>query len=149
MVLSKKQRTTLRIKFGGFCAYCGKELPEKGWHADHIAPVVRRNHYVYSKGFVQTGAVKYPEREALENLHPSCMRCNIRKFKCSIEQFRNEIEQQAFRLRRDSNSFKLAEDFGVITDNKIKVVFWFEKYMPPKVEEIPPKKPPIPRIKRK
>ncbi len=33
MALTKKQREKLRMKFGGRCAYCGCELPEKGWHA--------------------------------------------------------------------------------------------------------------------
>ncbi len=36
MALTKKQREKLRMKFGGRCAYCGCELPEKGWHADHV-----------------------------------------------------------------------------------------------------------------
>lgn len=42
MALTKKQRAELRMKFGGRCAYCGCELPEKGWHADHVE-AVRRN----------------------------------------------------------------------------------------------------------
>ncbi len=33
MALTKKQREKLRMKFGGRCAYCSCELPEKGWHA--------------------------------------------------------------------------------------------------------------------
>lgn len=37
MALTKKQRAILREKFGGKCAYCGCELPEKGWHADHVS----------------------------------------------------------------------------------------------------------------
>lgn len=36
MALTKKQREKLRMKFGGRCAYCGCELPEKGWHAGHV-----------------------------------------------------------------------------------------------------------------
>lgn len=39
MSLTKKQRAELRMKFGGRCAYCGCELPEKGWHADHVEAV--------------------------------------------------------------------------------------------------------------
>ncbi len=47
MALTKKQREKLRMKFGGRCAYCGCELPEKGWHAGHVqasAPQVRAVH---------------------------------------------------------------------------------------------------------
>lgn len=31
------------MKFGGRCAYCGCELPEKGWHADHVEAVLRKS----------------------------------------------------------------------------------------------------------
>jgi len=41
--LTKAQRAVLREKFGGRCAYCGCELPEKGWHADHLEPVMRES----------------------------------------------------------------------------------------------------------
>ena len=40
MKLSKADRETVRMKFGGKCAYCGCDLPER-WHADHFEPVVR------------------------------------------------------------------------------------------------------------
>lgn len=43
MSLSKKQRIVLRAKFGGRCAYCGEVLKEKGWHADHVEPVLRKS----------------------------------------------------------------------------------------------------------
>lgn len=42
MALTKKQRAELRMKFGGRCAYCGCELPEKGWHADHVEAALRK-----------------------------------------------------------------------------------------------------------
>ncbi|UYL04904.1 hypothetical protein LGIDLPPJ_00017 [Klebsiella phage KP13-27] len=29
------------MKFGGYCAYCGQLLPEKGWHANHVEAVYR------------------------------------------------------------------------------------------------------------
>ncbi|EDA6448068.1 HNH endonuclease, partial [Salmonella enterica subsp. enterica serovar Typhimurium] len=43
MALTRKQRERLRMKFGGRCAYCGCELPEKGWHADHVQAVLRKS----------------------------------------------------------------------------------------------------------
>lgn len=128
MALSKKARAELRMKFGGRCAYCGVELPEKGWNADHVAPVIRKNKFVYGKGYVATGEMCIPSRDSIDNLFPTCRRCNSRKHTFSLEGFRREIELQAERLRRYSNSFRLAEDFGIVTDNKIKVVFWFEKF---------------------
>jgi hypothetical protein len=41
MTLTKTQRETVRVMFGGRCAYCGRELPEKGWHADHVKAIYR------------------------------------------------------------------------------------------------------------
>ena len=40
MKLTKAQREQVRLKFGGKCAYCGCDLPER-WHADHIEPIGR------------------------------------------------------------------------------------------------------------
>ena len=62
--LSKKQREELRLKFGGRCAYCGCQLPEKGWHADHIEPIVRD--FIYNKNkqrFKTNGVCRNPENE--------------------------------------------------------------------------------------
>lgn len=39
--ITKAQREELRLKFACRCAYCGCELKEKGWHADHVEPVRR------------------------------------------------------------------------------------------------------------
>jgi hypothetical protein len=39
--ITKAQRAELRLKFACRCAYCGCELKEKGWHADHVEPVRR------------------------------------------------------------------------------------------------------------
>jgi hypothetical protein len=41
MKLSPAQREEVRMMFGGFCAYCGCALPQKGWHADHVESVKR------------------------------------------------------------------------------------------------------------
>ena len=58
MQLSKPQRDVLRMKFGGMCAYCGSELPEKGWHADHVEPVLRewwKKHRTFRWEIAETG----------------------------------------------------------------------------------------------
>ena len=112
-------RKRLREMFGGKCAYCGKLLG-KVFHADHIAPIYR--------GWIDVSRLRHSGKDVEENLFPACPRCNIRKATFSVEDFREEISMQLKRLQRDSSAFNLAEDFGIVSETRRPVVFWFEKY---------------------
>ena len=85
MALTKKQREKLRMKFGGRCAYCGCELPEKGWHADHVQAVLRKSEQCMKAAekrifrLKSTGDVFRPEADCPENLVPACAPCNLKK----------------------------------------------------------------------
>lgn len=105
--ITKKQRAELRMKFGGRCAYCGCELPEKGWHADHVEAVLRKSE--------------------------QCMKAaakGIFKLKASysLEMFREQVSLQVERGRKSSMNFRTAERFGLIEAVEKPVVFWFEQY---------------------
>jgi 5-methylcytosine-specific restriction endonuclease McrA len=102
-------RAKLRAMFGGKCAYCGRLLGNH-FHADHINPKYRGG------------------KDDIENLFPSCARCNIRKSIFTVEEFRHEIAEQVNRLRRNSNQYQLAEHFGQVKETGQDVVFWFEKH---------------------
>ncbi|UVM87429.1 MAG: NinG protein [Bacteriophage sp.] len=134
MKLTKKQREELRMKFGGRCAYCGCELPEKGWHADHVEPVLRKSEQCMkaaAKGIFKlkaTGELYRPEAERLENLYPACAPCNLMKTSYSLEMFRKQVSLQVARGRKSSMNFRTAERFGLIAVVERPVVFWFEKY---------------------
>ena len=45
MKLTKKQRQELYLKYDKKCAYCGSDLPIKGWHADHSFAILRHHYY--------------------------------------------------------------------------------------------------------
>ena len=112
--MTKPEREKIRNLFGGRCAYCGARL-SKSFHADHVDPLMRR----------------YPgqeERAKFAVLYPACRRCNLRKSMLTLEQFRDEISKQVERLRRNSNQFKLAEDFGLVAEISMAVVFYFERF---------------------
>ncbi|MGY0151840.1 HNH endonuclease [Edwardsiella tarda] len=131
--ITKKQRAELRMKFGGRCAYCGCELPDKGWHADHVEPALRKWEFVKNKtsGVLQTastGEFWRPENDTLENLFPSCASCNLFKATFSIELFREQIAEQVKRARSRSVNFRTAERFGLIKVIDRPVIFWFEQY---------------------
>ncbi len=107
-------RGSIYRKTAGRCAYCGVDLSGRRWHIDHVIPLYRGN------GGVMGGA------DNADNALPACPRCNRRKSVLGIEDFRREIEMQVSRLRRDSASFRLAEDFGLVGIIKTKIVFYFE-----------------------
>lgn len=120
------------MMFRGRCAYCGHELPPKGWHADHIKAIVCKVRYVYDdkKGYYiakQTGKCWAPENDRTDNLFPSCRACNIDKGPCDLESWRRSLEDRANVCRRNHAAFRHAERFGrvVVVDGPI--VFWFEK----------------------
>ena len=133
MKLSKKQREELRMKFGGKCAYCGCELPEKGWHADHIEPIYRGRDF--DRQVTDDGKLEFTsrvdERESLdvvENMTPACKQCNLFKGGHSLEDFREQVAQQVARARLYSVNFRTAERFGQIQVSTSPIVFWFERY---------------------
>ncbi|HGF6660834.1 TPA: HNH endonuclease [Salmonella enterica] len=134
MALTRKQRERLRMKFGGRCAYCGCELPEKGWHADHVQAVLRKSERCMKaaeKGIFRlksTGDVFRPEADCPENIFPSCAPCNLLKTTYSLEMFRKQVSLQVERGRRSSINFRTAERFGLISVVNKPVVFWFEQY---------------------
>lgn len=121
MRLSKKERQTVWNKSEGVCWYCGDNLPEKGWHADHVTPIIRD----------QNGEAEYPEDHHLDNIVPACAPCNLFKATFSVEGFRREIQEQVSRARRQSVNFRTAERFGLIEVSQEQVVkFWFESQKP-------------------
>lgn len=134
MKLSKKQREKLRMKFGGRCAYCGCELPERGWHADHVEAVHRKleiDEEERAKGrwkLKQTGESFRPENDTLENMFPACAPCNLFKSVFDLEEFRRQIALQTGRALKSSVNFRTAERFGQVQITPSPIVFWFEKY---------------------
>jgi len=133
MKLSKLQRQELRMRFGGKCAYCGCELPEKGWHADHVQAVLRKLEFGDRqpngmRKIVATGEHWKPENDTKENLFPACAPCNLFKASFGLEGFREQITQQAERARLYSVNFRTAERFGQVQVTESPIVFWFEKY---------------------
>ncbi|NIG20562.1 HNH endonuclease [Pantoea sp. Al-1710] len=133
MKLTPKQRSELHMKFGGRCAYCGCELPEKGWHADHVEPIYRgvtQHRYVNEEKKIVTVNVEQRREklDVLENMVPACKPCNLFKSVWSVEQFREQIALQAQRAMNYSVNARTAERFGQIKLTPSPVVFWFEQY---------------------
>ena len=125
--MNKKIREQIFNKCNGRCAYCGTNL-QKGWHIDHIEPIVRDSKWSRLHGrFVPTGKLQNPENENIDNYNPSCASCNVQKNSFTLEQFRENIKNFVNSLNNYSTQYKFAKRYGLITETKEDVVFYFEK----------------------
>lgn len=136
MKLTKIEREQVKNKFGCRCAYCGVELGEK-WHVDHLEPVRRDFDFVRnSKGYLQAksnGVLLNPENDNMDNLMPSCIRCNLSKSSIPLEAWRNMIKNFLNGLVSHGKyaMFQHAKRFGLVVEVDGAVdnfEFWFEKY---------------------
>ena len=114
--MNKKTRDLVKSKYNNKCAYCGCEL-QKGWHIDHIEPIVRN---------WLNGTCEKPENENLENYNPSCASCNIQKNSYTLEQFRKNIKQFVSSLNQYSTQYKFVKKYGLVSETDIEVKFYFE-----------------------
>jgi len=127
MRLTKAQRAALREKFGGRCAYCGGELPER-WHADHFEPVERKLTWSRERGLVATGELHRPQNDTIENLMPSCPPCNISKHSMSLESWRTWLAGPLKSLNEYHPIYRLAKAYGLVVETGKPVTFYFERY---------------------
>jgi hypothetical protein len=134
MSLSKKQRLLVFNKSGGKCWYCGCNLPEKGWHADHIEPVYRgfdmvKNERNNKSSHVArfNGDMQRPQNDKIENIAPACAACNLFKSTFSIEGLRDELNEQVERGLKYNCNFRMAVKYGLVEITNKPVLFWFEE----------------------
>jgi len=107
MASKKAERQKIYEKCNGRCAYCGDELT-KGWHKDHMNPIVRNSEWNREKGrFKSVGTYRKPENEDFDNLYPACAKCNIQKNSFTVEQFRENIKQFVNSLNQYSTQCEL------------------------------------------
>jgi len=117
----KIDRQKVYDKCLGHCAYCGVEITLKQMQVDHIEP---HWHTLTEDQAVRAKIVK--GSHDLDNLNPSCARCNKWKSTYSVEHFRKVVETSLDRLERDTPNFRLARDFGLIEVKPKSVVFYYE-----------------------
>jgi 5-methylcytosine-specific restriction endonuclease McrA len=118
----KIDRQQVYDKCDGHCAYCGVEITLKQMQVDHIRP---HWHTFTEQEASQAKIVK--GSHDLDNLNPSCARCNKWKSTYSVENFRKVVETSLERLERDTPNFRLARDYGLIKVIEKPVIFYFER----------------------
>ncbi len=114
--LSPKVREAVYRKYGGHCAYCGKELAPKEFQVDHLIPVQRERFGKYTE----------EQLERFENYMPACRVCNHYKRAHSLETFRRYIEEIPMKLDRDNYIYRIGKKYGLIEEHPRKIKFYFE-----------------------
>lgn len=112
--IPKSVRKQVYAKYNGHCAYCGCEIPEKGFNVDHLHCL--RN-YEYTEIDVHD----------IKNLMPSCGSCNRYKSTMDLEDFRKELQKIPDRLKRDVCTYNIALRYGMVQENREPIQFYFEK----------------------
>ena len=113
--MNKETRQQVYDKYGGHCAYCGREIEFKDMQLDHIVP--KKAHPLYAIGI---------EIEGINNKNPTCRRCNHYKRAHSLETFRKMLKTLHDRIRQ-IYICKVAEDYGSIEVREWDGLFYFEK----------------------
>lgn len=108
------KRVDVYRKYGGKCAYCGHDIHFDKFHVEHIKS--RGNNYRYD-----------PILDHMDNLNPSCPRCNSSKLNRNLEEFRQYLANQASILKKQAF---MAEKYGIVEIKLIDkpIVFWFESF---------------------
>lgn len=120
--MKKEIREQVYLKYGGHCAYCGKEITYKEMQVDHIEP----HWHTLTESEAKRAGLNKGSHD-IKNLNPSCARCNKWKSTYSLEMFRKVVETSLDRLERDTPNYRLAKDFGLLIEKKTQIFFYFEK----------------------
>ena len=96
-------------KYGGHCAYCGREISLKDMQVDHKIPK--------SNG----------GSDDFSNLMPSCRICNHYKRAESLETFRKWISTIPQKLGERQYIYKVGMAYGFYDDKPREVKFYFER----------------------
>lgn len=111
MSISKATRQIVYEKYGGRCAYCGRNIDYKDMQVDH---------FVAKRGWNQEGT------DDIENLMPSCRMCNHYKRANGLEVFRKYIKEIPRKLR-ENYIYKVGVVYGNIIENEKDIEFYFEQ----------------------
>jgi hypothetical protein len=68
--VEKVSRAVVYKRDGGRCHICGKKVPKKGWHLDHLIPLKRGGEHSY------------------KNVAVACPKCNLSKGTKAVAQLR-------------------------------------------------------------
>ena len=113
--IKQEIRQAVYDKYNGHCAYCGAEIEHRKMQVDHFWP----------KCLAHRQACL--DNNRLDNLMPSCAKCNNHKHGMYPETFRNEVSLQVKRLMKNTQ-FCRALRYGQVKITESPIVFYFERF---------------------
>lgn len=130
MYISKKDKETIKNKFGGKCAYTGTDLKDD-WQVDHIKPLVRN---------WWNNTVMFPDAHKTDNMFPVQKIVNHYKGSLDLETFRTwylgGLHERLKKLpknptvkksiKKKNYLIEVASLFGITEDTPFNGVFYFE-----------------------
>ena len=128
--MKKSDRILVYNKYGKRCSYCGKHLLYNEMQVDHLIPrcMGQKPNERASKKRIKFYTEFHKKIENLDNLMPSCRRCNHYKRSLSLKDFRRLLRTLDERIK-DHYINKVAIDYGIITSVvPWDGVFYFERY---------------------
>ena len=112
----KIDRVAVHNKYGGRCAYCGREIAIEDMQVDHLVP------QILFKDKVANG-----NPNDFSNLMPSCRICNHYKRANTLEYFRECIETIPQKLAKRQYIYKVGIAYGFFSDKRRgPLKFYFE-----------------------
>lgn len=112
----KINRAEVYKKYNGKCAYCGKEIEIKDMQVDHLIPQCEAKY----------GEISADDVSNIENLMPSCRRCNHYKRANRLETFRRYLLEMKEKVL-GTYLGKVAVDYGMVEWKGWDGEFYFEK----------------------
>jgi 5-methylcytosine-specific restriction endonuclease McrA len=116
MAIKKTDRLKVHEKYKGHCAYCGKPIEYKDMQVDHIRP---------KREWIEA-LVEGENIDSIENLNPSCRRCNHYKRSQGLESFRVYMKTLHERISKDY-IVKVGMAYGIVEIKPFDGKFYFEK----------------------
>jgi len=117
----KEKRLIVYKKYDGHCCYCGKGISLKEMQVDHMTPQYKKADPLYFGVTIDI--------DCMDNLMPTCRRCNHYKRGADLELFRKLMKGLHERLALHYIN-KVAVDFGMIEIKPFDGIFYFEKLKP-------------------
>lgn len=131
--MKKADRQKVFEKFGGRCAYTGKELPEK-WEIDHVEPKSSWKFQQYDNDLK-----RIHDPNSIDNLVPALKIVNHYKRGKDLEMWRTFLLKLHIRLKkmpkktrvkrtekRKAYLIEVASHFGITVDKPFNGIFYFE-----------------------
>jgi 5-methylcytosine-specific restriction endonuclease McrA len=114
--MKKEQRVEVYNKYDGHCSYCGKEIAYEDMQVDHYMPQrLRKFHNRYA----------HIDFDGIDNLMPTCRRCNHYKRSLLPENFRKQMKTLHERIKK-IYICKVALDYDILNIEPFEGTFYFE-----------------------